>query len=228
MFNNCSLKKSLNKIFKKEIVLFFISLFLLAKGSHMFKLDCNQDYKECALISDMGAELKVQNLKCIDDECKDTFLIADDDKWYVCEHGNKRSGKCAKIFNTNTLQLQSALLDLLIENAGVMNAAENYLEKNTAISEIKRALPFETLNYGRRKRHLPFETLNYGKRASASQDGCDCSGMVGSANKRALPFETMLYGKRALPFETLNYGKRAYIPIDGYIMGKRVRNEKQY
>jgi hypothetical protein len=33
----------------------------------------------------------------------------------------------------------------------------------------------------------------------------------------------MLYGrKRSLPFETLNYGKkRAYIPIDGYIMGRR-------
>jgi len=134
--------------------------------------------------------------------------ILDDDKWYVCEHSDKKQGKCSKLFKTNTLQLQSALLDLLIENSG---SAIESLFKNT---DSKRALPFETLNYGRRKRYLPFETLNYGKR---SESGCDCS----QEAKRALPFETLLYGKRALPFETLNYGKRAYIPIDGYIMGRR-------
>lgn len=175
----------------------------------MFKLNCEDDYKGCALVSDMGTELKVQNLKCIDEDCKDTFLIADDDKWYVCEHSSKRLGKCTKLFKTNTLQLQSALLDLLIENSGTISSQQNM--------KAKRALPFETLNYGRRRRYLPFETLNYGKR---SESECDCSGSLG---KRGLPFETLLYGKRALPFETLNYGKRAYIPIDGYIMGKRTQ-----
>lgn len=87
------------------------------------------------------------------------------------------------------------------------------------VQEDKRALPFETLNYGRRKRYLPYETLNFGKR---SESGCDCS----KQDKRNLPYETMLYGKRALPFETLNYGKRSsYIPIDGYIMGKKKRQQ---
>jgi len=127
----------------------------------------------------------------------------------VCEHTDKKQGKCSKLFKTNTLQLQSALLDLLVENSG--SAIENNMLKN---NENKRGLPFETLNYGKRKRYLPFETLNYGKR---SENGCDCS----QEAKRVLPFETLLYGKRALPFETLNYGKRAYIPIDGYIMGRR-------
>jgi hypothetical protein len=99
----------------------------------------------------------------------------------------------------------------------LLNVLRNNLDSNEAevlanLGQLKRALPFESLNYGRRKRALPFETLNYGKRFT----DCDCSQF-----KRALPFESMLYGKRALPFETLNYGKRAYIPIDGYIMGKR-------
>ena len=74
---------------------------------------------------------------------------------------------------------------------------------------MKRGLPFETLNYGRRsvmKRSYPFlKNGIYGRRSQL----------------RSLPFDTLSYGKRGLPFETLNYGKRAYIPIDGYIMGKR-------
>ena len=86
-------------------------------------------------------------------------------------------------------------------------------------------MPFETLNYGRRKRFYPFLTVHHGKRSA----DCDCSSYVKKSlpfesmlyGKRGLPFETLNYGKRGLPFETLNYGKRAYIPIDGYIMGKR-------
>lgn len=213
MNSNCSLKKAIKSLlFPKETLVVFFCLLVFASSSSVFELNCENDYKRCSLISDMGEVLKVQNLKCIDDKCRDTFLIADDDKWYVCEHENKRIGKCTKLFKTNTLQLQSALLDLLIENNGSQNSANNLVKTD---SEFKRALPFETLNYGRRKRYLPFETLNYGKRSSG--EGCDCS----EAMKRNLPFETMLYGKRALPFETLNYGKRAYIPVDGYIMGKR-------
>ena len=99
----------------------------------------------------------------------------------------------------------------MLETVSDLSNSEESNEKQND-KMIKRFLPFETLNYGRRKRQLPFETLNYGKRSI----GCDCS-----QNKRSLPFETLLYGKRNLPFETLNYGKRAYIPIDGYIMGKR-------
>lgn len=197
------------------ILVVIFSLFALghASSSNTFALTCKQEYTMCSLISEAGEILKVQNLKCINEECRDTFLIADDDKWYVCEHETKRLGACTKLFKTNTLQLQSALLDLLIENSGT-------LDKSNSVAAVKeqatRALPFETLNYGRRKRYLPFETLNYGKRSSVdSEYACDCN------NKRTLPFETMLYGKRALPFETLNYGKRAYIPYDGYIMGKR-------
>ncbi len=139
-------------------------------------------------------------------------MSIDDDAWYVCEQSDQRFGVCTKLFKTNTLQLQSALIDLLIEKSGSLDKSTS-TTSTTPENLYLRALPFETMNFGRRKRYLPFETLNYGKR---SNSGCDCG-----QDKRALPFETMLYGKRALPFETLNYGKRAYIPYDGYIMGKR-------
>jgi len=212
--NKNSIRMTIGSICTKQVLIVFISSFLVVQGSNVIKLDCENDYKDCSLTSDLGSQLRVQNLKCIDEECRDTFLIADDDKWYVCEHANKRTGNCAKLFKTNTLQLQSALLDLLIENS--MGVSENDIYN---IQEDKRALPFETLNYGRRKRYLPYETLNFGKR---SESVCDCSKQA----KRNLPYETMLYGKRALPFETLNYGKRSsYIPIDGYIMGKKKRQQ---
>jgi len=222
-------KKSSASLFvSKEVCVVFISFFLLATGNDLFELNCQNDYNQCTLVSQMGNELKVQNFKCIDEECKDTFLIASDDKWYVCETETKRNGKCTRLFKKNTLQLQSALLDLLIDNSGSIGSHINNINSGDVLE--KRGLPFETLNYGRRKRYLPFETLNYGKR-SAENTKCDCSQVQEQKRglpyetmlygKRALPYETMLYGKRGLPFETLNYGKRAYIPIDGYIMGKR-------
>lgn len=96
--------------------------------------------------------------------------------------------------------------------------------------EDKRELPFETMNYGKKKRQLPFETLNYGKRTLLTgnrHQKCECSDYK---RESGLPFDSILLGKKSLPFETLNYGKRnenykqeraEYIPIDGYIMGKR-------
>lgn len=152
-------------------------------------------------------------------------MIDGDDQWYLCEMVNEKTGNCKKMFKKNTLQLQSTFLDLLIENPSSTNRVVDSATPSNELAD-KRALPFETLNYGRRKRQLPFETLNYGKRSH----GCDCtkSNDQHYIQQRALPFETMLYGKRALPFETLNYGKRAYIPIDGYIMGKREQQQQQY
>ena len=118
-----------------------------------------------------------------------TFLSlqTENNEWYLCQHKNKRSAHCSNIFEDS-------------------NSASNESDEET---QVKRGLPFETLNYGRRsvmKRSYPFlKNGIYGRRSQL----------------RSLPFDTLSYGKRGLPFETLNYGKRAYIPIDGYIMGKR-------
>lgn len=133
---------------------------------------------------------------------------------------NKKSGDCQKIQIKNVRPFQSALNDLYQANMdqnfeqsiGSVSELEQLKDPILKLFESKRSLPFEALNYGKKRRNLPFEVLNYGKR---SGQNCDCS------SKRALPFESILYGKRGLPFESLNYGKRAYIPIDGYIMGKR-------
>lgn len=221
-----------------------MSLSLAINGENLFKLDCsnNQD-KLCTLSSpkDGIGELKVQNMICVDTECKEALLFAEN-RLFTCQLTSKKSGECQKIIIKNMQPFQLALAELYQsidrENAdaqSLVNSGEsaNLDQEGSNLYmrflDSKRALPFETLNYGRRKRQLPFETLNYGKRSQGSgQNGlggtnCDCTGLMNlnSNNKRALPFESMLYGKRALPFETLNYGKRAYIPIDGYIMGKR-------
>ncbi len=119
---------------------------------------------------------------------------------YACKNVNKRAGICRELFG----------LDELIKGLNEETSSEEASYDGTFRQVLgnKRALPFESLNYGRRKRQLPFETLNYGKRA------CDCSHVAKSA---------FTYGKRGLPFDALNYGKRSSIdiPIDGYIIGKR-------
>jgi hypothetical protein len=118
---------------------------------------------------------------------------------YDCKNLNTRSSVCKDLFR----------LDELLKGLNEESSDEETSSYDGSFkSEPKRALPFESLNYGRRKRQLPFETLNYGKRA------CDCSHVAKSA---------FTYGKRGLPFDALNYGKRSGvdIPIDGYIIGKR-------
>jgi len=105
-------------------------------------------------------------------------------------------------------------------SSGSSNAGSDFdgLDKTLHLIGAKRALPFESFNYGRRKRSV----------YSVDDDkNCDCNEdkrifPLDGYNKRGLPFETFNYGKRALPFETLNYGrKRALLPYEGYIMGKR-------
>ena len=103
---------------------------------------------------------------------------------------------------------------------------------------LKRRLPFETMNYGKRKflteylnnrylnsgkrARLPFETMNYGKRRLPFE--------TMNYGKRRLPFETMNYGKRRLPYETMNYGKRSIDrkkAFEGYILGRSANEEEQ-
>lgn len=117
-------------------------------------------------------------------------------------------GQCQKLTETPVGEalVRLALNEIVSEQA----AAASEGNENT----FRRELPFEPMNYGKKKRRqLPFEPLNYGKRSISSS---------GNKQPSGLPFDSILIGKKGLPFETLNYGKRAaYIPVDGYIMGKR-------
>lgn len=145
-------------------------------------------------------------------------------------HISPLEGHCQKLSET---PVGEALVHLALKE--VANGAFAASSSEEA-DEDKRELPFETMNYGK-KRQLPFETLNYGKRnlARSRHPKCECDEYK---RETGLPFDSILLGKKSLPFETLNYGKRsekqdkeritknkqeraAYIPIDGYIMGKR-------
>jgi hypothetical protein len=150
----------------------------------------------------------------------------------VHEADGGQEGSCVRM--GNLVELKMAFADLargVVSSEPEQSSGSSELLDDELLAAIKRQLPFETMNYGRKKRQLPFETLNYGKRSASSL--CDCSrlGQLVSSYKRndiSLPFDMPLYGKRGLPFETLNYGKRARklskdekMPVDGYIMGKR-------
>ena len=189
-----------------QCVILIVGLSAIANGqSTAFKLECKLD-KSCLLNLNQEefTNIKGENIACIDKACNEIVMLADNNQMYTCEVTNRRAGECKKIFNKNSLLAQAALIELLrLKDARVNSGSsseDNSQDLDSEFRSSKRALPFETLNYG--KRQLPFETLNYGKRDD-------------------LPFESILYGKRALPFETLNYGRRKRLTIpDGYIMGK--------
>lgn len=125
---------------------------------------------------------------------------------------SKPLGRCYKLAEE---PLGDALMELAADWASSLKGSTTDEYEGDG-DDVKRELPFETMNYGKRKRQLPFETLNYGKRSTWPKL------RYIERKRNGLPFESILLGKRSLPFETLNYGKRAaYIPIDGYIMGKR-------
>jgi hypothetical protein len=152
-------------------------------------------------------------------ECKDT--------------GNAKASLCEEITNSNPHSLMDVILqnsllddsdDTNQDDASIINKKRNlpydYLNygkrKRSAPSldddqKEKRGLPYETLPYG--KRFLPYESLNYGKRFLPYESL--------NYGKRYLPYESLNYGKRFLPYESLNYGKReAQLPFVGYIMGR--------
>ncbi|CAF1022000.1 unnamed protein product [Brachionus calyciflorus] len=213
---------SIERIF----LILLVTIGCFAKSETLFKLECNSEIdKSCTLSSKEDGEVKAKHVICIDNECKESLLFSDN-HIFACQQLTKKSGDCQKIQIKNVQPFQSALNDLYQTNMEQQTNSENMNLNSLSdidqltnpiirLFEAKRNLPFEALNYGRKRRSLPFEVLNYGKR-SLNQN-CDCSNQL----KRALPYESILYGKRAIPFESLNYGKRAFIPIDGYIMGKR-------
>ncbi len=166
------------------------------------------------------SELSEENHACLDDECKEILLLSETNQLFTCILSRKphQENECKRILSINSLLSQEAILNFvreLVKNKPKKLKKSIYLPFD-ALEIGKRELPFETLNYGKKrassdlpfdfiqygKRAMPFETLNYGKRMSA------------------LPFDAIGIGKRAMPFETLNYGKRAPIP-DGYFLGKR-------
>jgi hypothetical protein len=94
----------------------------------------------------------------MNEDCKESVVLGDNNELYLCVHLNKRFGECQHLINKNSLKSQTNSVNLL-ENSDDTSSDENVSDEE----EInKRQLPFETLNYGR-KRQLPFETLNFGK-----------------------------------------------------------------
>ena len=219
-FQNNFTKKSFLLI---QFLVLLATFSSIVNGESEYKIECQKD-KGCKLDAnkDGVTEIKEEQIACFDNDCKEAILVTDSNLLLTCEIENQESGDCRKLFKKNPF---SNLFSLALIDSIRVNEDE---EDGNSVSDdsdgvsgarAKKALPFETLNYGKRKRQLPFETLNYGKRS-----GCDCTNFPSYYPKRAssLPFDAILYGKRALPFETLNYGKRARNSIlDGYIMGRR-------
>lgn len=67
----------------------------------------------------------------------------------MCEHESERNGACEPLFKYNALELQWALLELLISN--------KVAEKKR--SNEKRYLPYEAMLYGRKRRENAFPLL---------------------------------------------------------------------
>lgn len=125
----------------------------------MLNIKCAEDNKQCTLVPKDEAtasfEVKALSLKCLNEDCKDSLVLGENNQMYMCQNLNKRFGECQHLLARSSLRSKNALSELLDES--------NESDETDSDEEVnKRQLPFETLNYGR-KRQLPFETLNFGK-----------------------------------------------------------------
>lgn len=138
-------------------------IFFIIKGHCLLNLKCAEDNNKCSLVSKdepaLSSEVKAVSVKCINEECKSSIVLGDNNQMYMCEHLNKRFGECQYLLAKSSLKSKNFLADLLDDSSSSESSDEVLNVDSEEIN--KRQLPFETLNYGR-KRQLPFETLNFG------------------------------------------------------------------
>ena len=127
--------------------------------------------------------------------CKDSIIIAEDSYWYMCRDESKHESDCTRVFSSNALNFQLAMLEMIELNA--LNSLTASGSSNTGASGIEAAAAAAAVD-------------------EAAENGEIISKYIteqASNNKRSF-----------LPFETLSFGKRSEnhpSPKLLYIMGKR-------